>query len=221
MPNTLLTPDQLLPMSVPTDAISGFFLGTTPIRYHGENGHATGFFLTHGETTYLITNRHAVDFETHNGEPVKRVRIYLWPDPDDVRMTEHHDLTLVTDGSPNWLTHDDSHIDMAAIPLTPPVVDEQIQPHDPLESGEALIETDHTTGNLAFTLADLPNGHRIEDGHLVTAIRGGSQAMLLGYPFDRGPAKLPVARSALISSPYGEPTGNQPYFRMDAKTHGD
>lgn len=53
-------------METPTQAISGFFLATTPISYGGDHGHATGFFLKRNGTTYLITNKHVVDFTTHN-----------------------------------------------------------------------------------------------------------------------------------------------------------
>jgi len=115
-------------MSVPNDPVSGFFLMTTPIRYDGNQGHATGFFFNHEGTTYLITNRHVVDIQTHNGEPLERARIYIRSDSDDLSSVESIDLTLISDGSRNWhCASSDSSLDVVAIPLKPPVTNQPIQ----------------------------------------------------------------------------------------------
>lgn len=209
-------------MNIPTEAVSGFFLGTTPIQYRGDQGHATGFFLNHEDTTYLITNRHVVDVKTHNGDPLETVRIFIRPNPSSVEETEHRDLTLYSDGSKNWITHDDYKVDVAAIPLTSPVTDEELSvpSYNPVLKSRAVGNDEYTMGNIAFSLEDLPSTQSVADGVMTSVIRGGSQAMILGYPLYVPQNKFPVARSALISSPYGVLNQDHPFFRVDARTHG-
>jgi hypothetical protein len=78
---------------------------------------------------------------------------------------------------------------------------------------------EYNLGNLALSLDDLPSSQMIADGTMATVVRGGSQAMILGYPLYEPSNKMPVARSALISSPYGVSEQDQPFFRVDARTH--
>jgi len=208
-------------MGTPPNSVSGFFLVTTPIRYSGGNGHATGFFLNHYGTTYLVTNKHVLDISTHNGNPLEEVRIFIRPNPANVLETEHHDLRIHLNDQPTWLSHDNFEIDIAALPLEPPITDEPIEvpSYDPLIDDRASANQSPKMGNLALTLADTPTSEQLVNETSITAIRGGSQAMILGYPLETSNNYLPVARSALISSPYGENVNEFPFFRTDARTH--
>lgn len=201
-------------MDSPPTSMSGFFLMTTPIKYPGDSGHATGFFLNHGGTTYVITNKHALSITTRNGDPLERVRIYTRPNPSNVLDTDFHDLQLRDDGEPTWLSHDDPVIDIAAIPLEPPVIDEAlvIPSYDPLAEQRKFVSQKLEVGNLALTLADAPTTEELVNETAVTAIRGGSRAMILGYPLYIQNHSLPLARNALISSPYGEAVNQDPFF---------
>jgi len=208
-------------MNTPTESISGFFLGTTPIRYGGRQGHATGFFLNNDKTTYLITNKHVVDIKTHNDKSLETIRIYLRPNPHNVEKTTFRDLTIASQNSNNWLEHDDPQVDLVAVPLSDPVVDNPIYipSYNPVQNSPPTATDDYSMGNVAFSLRDLPTTQSVIDGEIATVIRGGSQAMILGYPLYVSDNKLPVARSALISSPYGVKAQEQPFFRVDARTH--
>lgn len=209
-------------MSVPNDPISGFFLTTTPIRYDGSQGHATGFFLNYEGTTYMVTNRHVFDIQTHNGEPLKQVRIYIRTNPTDLSSVEARDISLYFDGSKNWKGHSSGPTtDIAVIPLKPPVVDQPIQipSHNPSVGESPIREHEYDVGNLSFSFQDLPSQREVVDGTIVTSVRGGSHVMILGYPLRVTESYLPVARNALISSPYGTRTRDQPYFLVDARTH--
>lgn len=208
-------------MSLPRDPVSGFFLSTTPIQYDGGQGHATGFFFNFLGTTYFITNKHVVDIKTHNGEPLEEARIFIRPDPTKLDKTEYLDLTLVADGNRTWMAHSNEGIDIAAIPLESPVVKESINipSHDPIAGAQSLSEHAYEVGNLAFTPQDLPPQREVADSTIITSVRGGSQAVVLGYPVDIFRSYFPIARSALISSPYGTQIHEKPYFMMDARTH--
>jgi len=189
--------------------------------YSGENGHATGFFLNHGGTTYIITNKHALNFTTRNGDPLKRVRIYTRTNQSNILDTDFQDLRLHDDGEPTWLSHDEPGIDVAAIPLEPPVIDTSltIPSYDPLAEERPFVSQNLNGGNLALTLADAPTTEELVNETAVTAVRGGSRAMILGYPLYVQNNYLPLARNALISSPYGEAVNQRPFFRTDARTH--
>lgn len=197
-------------MSAPIQPITGFFLSTTPIKFKGRGGHATGFFFHDDGSSYLITNKHVFDFKTANNEPVESARIYLRPSPDNVAKTDDIDIELIDDsGEKNWLTHENDTIDLAALPIDDSTLNagSEIKPHtaDSFESG-----------NLALSSSDLPI---LEETH-VPNIKGGTQIMILGYPQQRIPQKkYPVARNGLISTPYGETYRNRPMFLTDAKTH--
>lgn len=199
--------------TLPDQPISGLFATTTPIQYRGDSEHATGFFFLHNDVPYLITNRHVVDFETANGEPLSSIRILSRPNPDDFRETEFHDLDLRDDeGSPLWQGHpEDSTIDLVAICLKPPVVEDQIQ-IQPIRGSEDGYES----SSLAFTERHLPV--RGDEG-IHEVIAGGTTSILLGYPYRNERPYFPVARNAVISSPYGQPFEGKPRFMTDARTH--
>lgn len=203
------------------NAISGFFLITTPIKYASNNGHATGFFLNHSGTTYLVTNQHALNISTHNGDPLETVRVFLRPNASNVLETQYYDVQLRNDGQPTWLSHNNARVDIAALPLKPPVVEDSVEipSYDPLVDDRASENQELSMGNLALTLNDIPPSEQLVNETSVTAVRGGSQAMILGYPLQIYENYLPLARSALISSPYGENVNDNPFFRTDARTH--
>lgn len=197
--------------------ITGHYLTTTPIIYANDN-HATGFFFRYANDTYLITNRHALSFETENGNKLQEAKIRIRNDPSDLDQFEKKTLTLRNgDDEKNWL-NDDRRVDIGVIPLKPPVVDSQISILPPKE-----ISSDYKYGNLAFQENDFP-----ESRPMSMIVSGGSGAIILGYPLEYFGPSYPVARNAIISSPYGRtveelvdtPAGiPKKAFLTDAVTH--
>jgi len=200
-------------MAEPTQPVTGFFLSTTPLKYaNGE--HATGFFYLHEGDTYLITSKHAVDFRTANGGLPKSARITIRPNPEDVTQTESRDIRLLdSEESPNWYSHpEDDLVDIAALPLKPPVVDSPIHA-DPLNHED----NEFTSANLAFDSETVPSGFQSETSGRV--IMSATNSVILGYPLRVLPSKFPVARDALIATPYGKKFNQKSMFATDARTH--
>lgn len=192
-------------MSIPNPTVDSRFLSTTPILYPADNGHATGFFFIYDGDTYLITNKHVVDRQSVNEEPLQSVRIFVRPNPGDVGTTKPIDIQLIDeDGNRLWQDHPaDSTIDVVAIPLRPPVVEEPVN-----ASG---FDDDGTNEIGAFNEEHLPKTDEI--------IVGGRSLIIFGYPYRVSSPYFPVARDALSASPYGFPFRGKPRFMTDAKTH--
>lgn len=193
-------------MSVPSQPTDPSYLTTTPIIYQ-DQGWATGFYFAAGEEVYLITCRHCIDTVTQNGEPLNSVRIQLRDSSDDLKSTKHLDLTLVSaEGFKHWKGYpDEPSIDLVAIPLRPPVIDRAINYGDIDELGIVPLTSDN-----------IPNSQAQGGG--IEMIHGGSQAMILGYPFKPSHPYYPTAKSALIATPYGERFNHRPSFLTDANT---
>lgn len=193
-------------MSIPNPAVDSRFLSVTPIRY-SNGGHATGFYFIHEDEAYLITNKHAVDIQSVNGEPLQSIRIYIRPDDDSVGKVNHYDLRLVDeDGCRNWYSHpEDPTIDVAVVPLSPPVVD------DPLTIPSLATEDRDRMGSKGFDLSHIPRADEM--------FVGARGIVLFGYPFSVTNPYFPVARNALSASPYGYPYRGKPRFMTDARTH--
>lgn len=200
-------------MSEPTQPVTGFYLSTTPLKY-ANGDHTTGFFYVSNGDTFLITSKHAIDFQTANGELPKSVRITIRPDPDDVTRTRSQDVRLLdSDGSPYWYSHPKNDlVDIAAVPLKPPVVDSPIQA-EPFDQGG----TEFDSGNLAFHPDAIPKGTDSERSGKV--IISATNSVILGYPLRVFPSKFPVARDALIATPYGKQFNQKAMFATDARTH--
>ncbi len=203
---------------VESNPTSGQFLTTTPIIYNNGN-HATGFFFRHEDQTYLVTNRHVVDFETENGDKLKSVKIRIRDDSEDLDSHTEYDVSLISEsGDEYWLSRSE-RLDLALIPLSPPLLDEKIDilPPIPIEHGE------YTYGNIAFESKHFPTSKPMS-----MIVPGGSSATLIGYPMMFWDRSYPIARNAIISSPYGrtleELTGSpagipKDTFLIDAVTH--
>lgn len=183
-----------------TNPIIGQFLTTTPIIYSNGN-HATGFFFRYYETTYLVTNKHAVDFVTENGNKLQTAKVRIRDNPTELDEFGEYTLSLREERKgedrttePHWLNNN-PRIDLALIPLAPPVVDNPIDILPPREVGN----TDgYEYGNLAFQPRHFP-----ERTPMKMTISGGSGALILGYPLEYFGPSLPVGRNAIVSSPYG------------------
>lgn len=77
-----------------------------------------------------MTNRHALDFETENGENLQSVKIRIRDDPEDLDQFEEKTVLLRDDeNTRKWLSSD-PRVDLALIPLTPDTLDESIDIHN-------------------------------------------------------------------------------------------
>lgn len=173
--------------------LTGHYLTTTPIIYSNDN-HATGFYFRYDDTTYLITNRHALSFETENGNKLQEVKIRVRNDPSDLDQFDEKTLTLRDNDDDRYWLNDDCRVDIGIIPLEPPVVDSQINILPPNQISNESYEY----GNLAFSRRDFP-----ESRPMYMIVSGGSGAIILGYPLEYFGPSYPVARNAIISTPYG------------------
>jgi hypothetical protein len=189
--------------SLPNRDIDPLYTAVTPILYPNSSGHATGFFYTDlgdlapeevsraDENTYLITNHHAVADD--EGNPIcESIRIITRPNAQNLAELRHLDIELRDDdGTPQWLEHPEgSEIDVVAIPLDTDLSD----------SGTVVIS----------------NQLMMPDDIKVTF---SQEAAVLGYPIRGQSPYLPIARNAMIASPYGVPFQGLPCFATDADMH--
>lgn len=178
-------------------AVQPIFATTTPIRYKSVRGGGTGFFLNYNGETYLVTNRHVVDPEDVSPN---QARIWL-RNYGNISNTNHVDISLSGEDGEDWFGHPYSEdIDLAVIPLV-----------TRLSSLEDVKNGNHKTGSLAFT-----RQHYIHEN-----INVDNRVAILGYPGDfvDRTTLFPVRRNALISSPYGLPFDENPFFITDARMH--
>jgi len=190
-------------ISTPNRGVDPLYTTVTPILYPNQPGHATGFFysdigdqdpesLNNADIdVFLITNHHVVADE--NGEPLSdSIRIITRPDQQRLDQLQYHDLQLVDDeGDPRWIEHPQgSSVDVVALPLNLDI------------SGG---------GNRLVT-----NQLRLPDDVMVSF---GQEAVVLGYPIRGSSPYLPIARNAMIASPYGVPFEEMPCFATDADMH--
>ena len=176
-------------MSIPNRDIPQEYATVTLIQYPNSNSHATGFFYTDQDENQYLITNKHV-LDPEDEDP-EEIRILLRGTPDLSRL-QYEDIELADDnGGKNWLSHPtDSDVDIAAIPL-----DIDLRQY----------------GNMAFSQdVFLPDN---------VQIGAGEQAMILGYPFKGNRPYLPVARSALIASPYGVPFEGMKCFATDANMH--
>lgn len=192
-------------MSIPNPMVDSRFLTVTPILYPANNGHATGFFFIYDNKTYLVTNKHVVDRQSINDEPLRSVRIFIRPNKGQTNRAEPLDIKLADeDGEKYWYTHpSEIEIDLAVVPLHPPVVEESFE--------ASRYRGDHENETYGFDREHLPKPDEI--------IVGGRGVVIFGYPYRISSPYYPVARNAFSASPYGYPFRERPRFMTDAKTH--
>lgn len=192
-------------MSIPNPMVDSRFCAVTPIRYAGGEGHATGFYYIDENGTYLVTNKHVLSCRSINGNPVHSVRIYIRPQKGNTATTESRDIQVNSqDGEKYWYAHPgDDEIDIAVVPLEPPVVE------TPIEA--VRFRGTRESETFAFDQEHLPRNDEV--------IVGGTSLTILGYPFRVTAPYFPVARDALCATPYGFPFEGKPRFMTDAKTH--
>lgn len=184
--------------------ISSWYRATTPIRYPGEEDHATGFFYTKNGETYLITNRHVFydinteGFLTFNPDTITiRVR----DSHQDYSSTTTHRIPLYDEDEPRWLEHPNWNVDVAGLPLE--------------------IDWD-SNANTSFNLdgpRGLPISGTTDEKYGFLTPEFGDSAVVMGYPILDSTDYLPVLRNALIASQYGRFHRNMPYFLIDANLH--
>lgn len=194
-------------------AVNALFTTTTPVSY-GNRNHATGFFLVFDDEPYLVTNKHVVDFKTANGEDLSKARIIHRPNPDDV--TEYTSIEIALRGEDNaslWYEHSDDTVDIAILPLEPPVTESQILVEPLANSNSGADEREYQSGSFGYPAH---SGGRF-DITIHETIIGGTSALTIGYPFKSG-NRFPVARHSTISSPYGESFHGKPCFATDTRT---
>jgi hypothetical protein len=188
---------------LPNRGVNPLYTTVTPILYPDSSAHATGFFYTEldgvesddvdldSENIYLVTNHHAVADE--DGSPISdSIRIMTRPESQDLAKLQHHDIKLKgDDGEPQWLEHPEgSEIDVVAVPLN--------------------IDLNETGTRVISDQLKLPDNIKIQFGQ---------EAAVLGYPVRGGSPYLPIARNAMIASPYGVPFQGLPCFATDADIH--
>ncbi|WP_207587176.1 trypsin-like peptidase domain-containing protein [Halomontanus rarus] len=155
------------------------------------NGTATGFFYKHDDEAYLVTNEHVV--RDNDWEPIDAFDIHISPS-EQINETERCTVDLLENGSEKW--HGHSEADIAVIPVD--------------------LDFDEI-GNLPYTKRDILPRNASANGRMVS---GGDSAIAIGFPQGfTGSNKLPVIRSALISTPYGVPFNREPCFLTDAQMH--
>lgn len=182
-------------MVVPDKPVPSLYATTTLIQDPENEGHATGFFFGKSKRdSYLITNHHVVDPESHSrvdGTNPSEIRILIRESYslDDFGF---HDIKLYDDeGNKIWKEHPaGGDVDVIAIPLD--------------------IDLSNK-GCIPFSEDDF-----LSDDAIIPA---GEEAIIIGYPIKGEQPYIPVIRNALISSPYGSHFQNKPIFATDANMH--
>lgn len=176
-------------MSMPNRPVPQEYMTVTLIQYPQIQGHATGFFYGNDPENQFLVTNKHV-VDPEDTDP-NEIRILLRGLQNAANL-DYLDISLY-DGSGNatWLTHPtDPDVDIAMIPL----------------------EIDlRQYGNMAIS-----NDMFLSDD---VELKAGEQAMIIGHPIKGSRPYIPVARSALISSPYGVPFQGMRCFATDANMH--
>lgn len=178
--------------------VEPIFLTTTFIeRFKDgkEKGSATGFFFTHNQSIFLVTNKHVIyenDYYNSNSVPkVNKFRLLLHTNPNDLSQNESLDIDLFEKGKKIWLEHKNINVDVILIPLR-------------LDRNKYLIVP------LDKTFLELEN--------LVIQFE---KIFVMGYPygwFDRK-INLPITRVGHLASPFRIPFHGMPIMLGDVETH--
>jgi S1-C subfamily serine protease len=157
-------------------------------------GSATGFFYRHGESRYVITNRHVVVDEQQKFYP-DTITLRVHTSPTTLTQNRDIDVPLYSHGSPIWLEHPTlrADADVVAIDIS------------------SYLQSTDVISLLASNLF-VPNNVILG---LTTA------AYVIGYPrgFYDSLNNLPVVRNGTLASPYRVPFSGKPLFLIDANLH--
>jgi S1-C subfamily serine protease len=155
---------------------------------------ATGFFYSHLERLYLITNRHVVVDESENYFP-DEIKMRLHTNRKDIRDNEDVPLSLY-DGAhkPSWLEHPTGgqNIDVIALPLSLDMTRFNIK---------SFCDKNHVPKELDISV--------------------GEDVLVIGYPmgFYDSMHNLPIIRNAIIASVYPVPFQGKPLILIDSRLH--
>jgi S1-C subfamily serine protease len=156
---------------------------------------ATGFFFERDASLFLVTSRHVVLDEPSEHHP-DRIEIELHVDPDNLGETRQFSIPLYRDGRSAWREGRDSAgaIDVIAIPLERAALPARIQYR-------------------AFTPAQLLRK--------LDLVEIGAAVLIMGFPLGVYDTlhRLPVARQAVIASPFGIRFQGRGCFLTDARLH--
>ncbi|MEZ5856906.1 MAG: serine protease [Hyphomicrobiaceae bacterium] len=165
------------------------FDGTQPMT------NASGFFFEREGRLFLVTSRHVMSDEPTNHFP-NRIEIELHTDAVNLAKSIGFSIPLYADGKSIWRQGQDSagEIDVAVIELERSAL-----------PATAVLQ--------AFTPEHL---YGRDD-----KIEVGSPLLMVGFPlgFHDTLHHMPVARHAVLASPFGLRFQGEGYFLTDARTH--
>jgi len=176
--------------------ITPFALTVAPLIMYRDNcklGTATGFFYSHNDKIFLITNKHVVIDKEKEFYPNK-IRFQVHINPNDPSKNIYKELTLYDENNrQKWLEHQNNKIDIAAIEME--------------------------KSNLKNCLIQAFNKEKFSPSDLILEI--GEDLLVLAYPlgFYDTLHNLPITRNATIASNYLVPFKGEPYFLVDANLH--
>jgi len=166
-----------------------------PFAGEKQLSNATGFFYQQASYLYLVTNRHVVLDEANDHRP-ETLQLVVHTNAADLQQNEHVTVPLYSDDKPAWREHPTigSGADVVAVPINDP-------------------------GFLArhFASAFGPQ-HIVSPQERLTI---GHDVLIVGFPlgFHDTLHNLPIVRSAVIASTYGQWFKGCAYFLTDARTH--
>lgn len=183
-------------------AVSPVFATTTPIRYRGEPGGGTGFYLNYKGRTFIVTNRHVVK---PDDEEINPTEAHVWfRDATNIAEANRLSIRLLKNGSPTYFEHPEfpEDVDIVLIPINP-----RLSSLDAVDNDSESLNS----GSLAFT----------PDHFIHENIKVDQRVSIIGYPGDfvDRVTRFPVRRNALIASPYAIGFEENPYFLTDARMH--
>jgi len=157
-------------------------------------GTASGFFYTHDDQLFLVTNKHVMTESQSESKP-EALRLRLHTDPNDLTKNANFDVPLYKNNEPLWKIHSwYPDADIALIKLV----------KNQLES-RFFIK--------AWSKEDfLPKHYRIDPGEDV---------FVMGYPLSFHDIRhnLPVFRNAMLASTFRVPFWKLPLVLVDANLH--
>jgi len=159
-------------------------------------GAASGFFYTHTDKLYFVTNRHVVIKEEDNFHP-DELRLKLHTDPNDIQKNADFSVPLYSgDGKPLWLEHPIGRKEVDVVAL-------------PLDKGRIASRF--------FVKASSNSDHIPSDVDIAI----GEDVLVIGYPlgFHDAMHNLPIVRNAVMASVYPVPFQGKPFILIDARLH--
>jgi S1-C subfamily serine protease len=179
--------------------VSNLVLTVAPVRCFKEGRpktRASGFFYTHVDKLYFITNRHVIVEEEENYFP-DEIELRLHTDFSDTRQNEWFSIRLYDHlGKPLWLEHPvgGKEVDVVAVPLD----------SEPFKS--------------RFLVKAFSTGSHIPRD---VEISIGEDVIVIGYPLGYYDTlhNLPIVRNAIMASVYPVPFEGRPILLIDSRLH--